>query len=173
MLKGRHKCKNNIMIKENHAEIEIISKKHSIQYILIDLDDINKVNIYNWYLDSKKYTYTCHNYKIMSLHRLIMNFPKEMLVDHINGNTLDNRKINLRYATRKQNAENIHKLRPDNTSGITGISWRKDINKFRATIHHNQKQIFLGHFNTIEEANEVIIEARKKYFTHSKECIIA
>ena len=106
------------------------------------------------------------------MHRLITNCPKDMQVDHINHNTLDNRKNNLRTVTIKQNQENLLNARINSKSKIRSVSWSKDHKKWRVTIGHNQKQIFGGYFNNLEHAELKAIELRQKYFTHSKECDI-
>ena len=77
-------------------------------------------------------------------------------IDHINRIRTDNRISNLREVTNKQNLQNSGK-RSDNTSGHPGVIWHKRISKWQATIKHNQKQIHLGYYSTIEEA----IAARK------------
>ena len=105
------------------------------------------------------------NYLLM--HRLIMNAPKGVVVDHINKNGLDNRMSNLRLATYVQNAANRG---PDkrNLLGIKGVSKRRE--KYKARIFDNGKQIFLGSFDTKEEASAAYQGAAKvlwgKYASH-------
>ena len=77
-------------------------------------------------------------------------------IDHINRNRSDNRISNLREVTSKQNNQNAGK-RSDNKSGHPGVRWYKQSSKWQARIKHNQKDIYLGYFTTIEEA----ISARK------------
>lgn len=84
-------------------------------------------------------------------------------VDHINGNRSDNRLSNLRIANHAQNCQNS-KLRKDNQSGIKGVSYRKDRNKWRARIRKDGKQILIGEFKTAEQAQVAYCEAAKKYF---------
>lgn len=88
-----------------------------------------------------------------SMHRLIMNAPRDMEVDHINGDTLDNRRKNLRLATVKQNRMNRskHKI---TSSQYKGVSWEKRSSKWRARIKLNRKFIYLGIFaSEIDAAN--------------------
>ena len=169
---------NNIIIKENHAEIEIISKKYGIFYTLIDLNDIDKIKNHCWgihdvnnYLIIETKLKINNKYSILKLHRLIMNCPDGMIVDHINHNTLDNRKENLRICTYKENSENRN-VQKNSKSGIRGIFWNKQISKWVAKIGHNYKHIIIGYFSNIEDAEKAVIKARKKYFTHSQECIL-
>lgn len=91
--------------------------------------------------------------KAINLHRLVMDAPAGIDVDHINGNTLDNRRENLRLATRAQNCWN-RKLPRTNTSGYKGVSWRKDKECFTASITTHGKRLFLGFFPKAEEAAE-------------------
>ena len=92
-----------------------------------------------------------------------MNCPDDMVVDHINLNPLDNRKMNLRICTKQQNEMN-RPLRNNNTSGITGVSLYKQTNKWRAYIEYNQKYIHLGLFDTKEDAIKARKQAEIKYF---------
>lgn len=100
---------------------------------------------------------------IVYLHRLIMNSPKDLQIDHINGNRLDNRKENLRVCTKSQNAMNS-KLARTNTSGYKGVNWDKRYNKWRARIKLNKKEKHLGFFNNKEDAAKAYNEAAIKYF---------
>jgi hypothetical protein len=89
-------------------------------------------------------------------------FPKE--IDHINIDRLDNRLCNLRKVTHQQNCFNFP-LNKKNTSGYTGVSFVKKLNKFRATIVINYKQKHLGVFKTAEDANLAYQNAKKLYHT--------
>jgi len=89
--------------------------------------------------------------------------PLEKQVDHINGNSLDNRIKNLRLATVRQNSFN-QSLSKRNTSGVTGVRWVKRDKKWVAYIRFNGKQTHLGYFANKEDAIQTRIEAEKKYF---------
>jgi len=98
-------------------------------------------------------------------HRLIWllfhgTWPK--VVDHINGNKQDNRIENLRACTQLENSQN-QQLRRSNTSGVKGVSWRPDKNRYRARITINGKEACLGHFLTLEEAEQAVVKARLSY----------
>jgi len=102
--------------------------------------------------------------KIYKLHRIIFfyhygYFPK--VVDHIDGNKLNNKIENLRQASIAENAWNSKK-RITNKSGVKGISWDKKSNKWRASCTVNYKQNNLGLFEDIEEAKKVLIQFRNK-----------
>ncbi len=83
------------------------------------------------------------------------NEPKE--IDHINRNPSDDRIENIRSVTRSQNMYNTN-LRSTNKSGIKGVHFDKDRNKWFASITNNYKAIALGRYDNIEDA----LKARKK-----------
>jgi len=80
--------------------------------------------------------------------------PEDKVMDHINGNRLDNRIENLRIATRSQNGAN-RKYQTNNTSGYRGVHWVKADKIWRASIKVNNKVKQLGRYKTAEEASEV------------------
>lgn len=73
-------------------------------------------------------------------------------IDHINGDTLDNRLVNLRECTQQQNNGNHRVLNRKNTSGHRGVTWRGDKQKWKAFININNRQVHLGYFETKEAA---------------------
>ena len=109
------------------------------------------------------------NKQIFKAHRLAWFYVHhqwpENLIDHINNIPNDNRLINLREASRKQNAENRGKG-ANNTSGFKGVHWHIQARKWRARIQHNGKHIHLGFFEKPELAFDAYKTAEKKLFTH-------
>jgi len=102
-------------------------------------------------------------------HRLafkLMGLEVPPQVDHINGNRQDNRWCNLRPADAKINGRNC-KTPERNTSGIMGVTWDKQTNKWKAQITVNGKNINLGRFTDINEAAKVRKKADKLYGFHS------
>ena len=87
--------------------------------------------------------------------------PKGMQIDHINGNILDNRIENLRIATCAENQWNA-KTRVDNKSGVKGVCWHKETQKWYAQIKHNKVLHYLGVYSTIEEAKKVVQKKREE-----------
>ena len=90
------------------------------------------------------------------VHRLVLhtfenNNENKQLVDHIDSNRLNNCLFNLRFATRQENSSNRQNSK-NNTSGVKGISYRKDNNRWRARIMFNGKPIDLGTFDSLEDA---------------------
>ena len=157
---------NEYILYLDYAEM-ILYDKHGNEKArtLIDLDDIDNIIPYRWHLDDSN-GYIANN-TIGYLHRYIMNFPKGMIVDHINRNKLDNRKCNLRVCSKQQN--NINKSKQsNNTSGYTGVYWNKRRCKWVAQIKVNSKKIHLGYFENKEDAIESRKKAEEKYFGEYK-----
>jgi hypothetical protein len=95
---------------------------------------------------------------MLLLHRAILNAPVGLEVDHINGDGLDNRRSNLRLATREGNQRN-RAARRDNTSGLKGVSLHVSTGKWQARIRTGGEQVYLGVFTTPEAAHEAYAEA--------------
>ena len=139
---------NEIIDCIDHAEIITYnSKGEETARVLIDLEYIEVIKDYKWRLNDQGYII---NDKVGRLHRYLMNCPDNMVVDHINHNKLDNRISNLRICTSQQNNINTIK-RCDNSSGITGVYWDKQNNKWIAHLTINNKKM-LKRFKTKEEA---------------------
>lgn len=127
---------------------------------LVDAEFSDAVALWKWYahfdgsrwyaLRTMSFTQDARRHAItVPLHRMICPAPAGMMVDHQNGNTLDNRRRNLRVATTAQNAAN-QKIRTGGTSSYRGVS---RVNKgWRACIGRNGTQMYLGRFDTEEEA---------------------
>lgn len=152
----RHRQKNtktNKWIINEEITIGITSKG---EQFIIDNADYDLVKIYCWRID--KHGYVVANArngtnKIIRIHKLIMGvtYNQKQIVDHINWDKLDNRKCNLRFVTKSQNNINIHR-KSNNKSGYTGVYYSKRLNKYCARIGINKNKIYLGDFNTFEEA---------------------
>ena len=120
--------------------------------------------------------YICGRAYYKRLHILVAmtfleNPENRPCVDHINGDKADNRLVNLRFATIKENAQNTN-ISPRNTSGIKGVSFNKINGKWKAAIKIDGINIHLGNFKTIEEAQQArAAKANEVFgiFTHSCE----
>ena len=144
----------------------IVYNRKDNRQILFDAEDFYFINEHTWcinvyYTNKSKQEYVVTNikqisgYKLKQVHRLLMNEPVNMLVDHMNGNTLDNRKSNLRIVT--------HKINNHNETKAKGYFWNKNIKKWQSSICVNYKTIYLGLYNTEIEARAAYLEAKKKY----------
>ena len=138
------------------------------QVALIDDEDYKLVSQYKWHARWDKHTksyYAATNVKketgghtLLQMHRLIMNAKKGEQVDHINHNTIDNRKANLRLCSCSENLYN-QGCKSSNTSGCKGVSWHKRDKKWQALIRVSGKRIHLGYFATKEDAYEAYCKA--------------
>ena len=128
-----------------------------------DKEDFCKIKNYTWSF-SNDYLRDTKDRSI-AMHQIILPTEDGLMPEHIHGSTTknDNRKSNLRPATQTQNLMNT-KLRTDNTSGVKGVHWRKDTNKWHATIWVNKQCVSLGCFNGFNEAVAARKEAEEKYF---------
>ena len=120
----------------------------------MDDEDGHFLSSYRW-STSGSYAMCVTAGRTLYLHRLILGALAESReVDHINGNRLDNRRSNLRPATRSQNAANQAR-RSDNRSGFKGVGYasrQAGSKKWRARVHRNGKQVWVAYFATPEEA---------------------
>ena len=115
----------------------------------IDPDDVGLVSYCSWYMDDQGFARNSHNQR---MHRVILGLlPGKPDVDHHNHDRLDNRRSNLRVATRSQNNANQRK-RTGTVSRFKGVWWIADRKKWGAQICVNGKHHRIGRFATEEEA---------------------
>ena len=115
----------------------------------VDDDDYELLSKYKWSTSHQSGL----NYAQcrIAMHRLVMDFPKDMIVDHVNGDTQDNRKENLRVCTQTQNMFN-RKSHKNSLTGYKGVSWHKVRKKWRVQISINGKPKTKGYFDCLLEA---------------------
>lgn len=149
--------------KRNHYDL---SGEYGIGYdskgeeFYFDLEDFDLIKDYCWQVDTYGYVVTT----TVRMHRLIMNVNDLNIdVDHKNHNTKDNRKGNLRLTTKSQNQMNKKKSK-NNTSGVTGVSFMKNRNKWISYIQKDNKNHILGYFVNFEEAVNARKDAEEKLF---------
>lgn len=144
------KFKNNMVVHADYVEVLLYDKYgNETGRALISLCDIQRVGRYRWYL---KNGYPFNSKLNISLHRFIKNPPNDMVVDHINRNTLDNRRSNLRVCTHTENVRNSG-LSSLNTTGFKGVYYAKDVDKYRARLRCNGESVSLGYYsNPIDAA---------------------
>ena len=137
------------------------------QEFYFDIEDYDIIKDYYWHevINCKSGYHVLRAYSIqlkkhIYMHQLITG-QKDM--DHENQNPLDNRKENLRNATRSQQGANRPK-QSNNTSGFIGVRWYKSTEQWRAEITVNKKCIYLGNFYNKEDAIKVRLQAEAKYF---------
>jgi len=134
--------------------------------VLVDDEDYEKLSKWKWRITKTGYVRRTGRVEGKSvpvyIHREIMLASKGIQVDHINGNKLDNRKENLRLATRFENQRNVGK-RSNNKSGYKGVRWVDRVRKWRADIRTDSGRKFIGQFNNKHDAARAYNEAALKY----------
>ena len=133
---------------------------------VIDAADVPLVEGRNWSADVHRrpdgtirlvYAVARINYKKVSMHRLLCGLRKGAVVDHRDGDGLNNRRSsNLRPASHQQNIHNSQ-TPANNTSGAKGVTWYA--NRWVAQIQIGSKRIHLGRFRTVEEAHRAYADA--------------
>lgn len=152
--KGKRKKYNQYIVEGNICKVSL----QNGQYFIIDKYNISKIKNYYWYISSNGYVLSVSsrpekykNGKVIGLHRYLKGLSdKNIVIDHINGDKLNNLESNLRIATYQLNNANSI-ISKNNTSGYKGVRKTKN-NKYWAYIKYNYKQIFLGSYNTKIEA---------------------
>lgn len=130
------------------------------QRYVIDLEDVDKVRGRSWYAIKG---YAAAGKKNLHLHRLLLDAPKGVQVDHIDGNPSNNRRSNLRLCTHAENVRNVRR-RADNTSGFKGVSMCSRAKRWRARIRLSRKLIHIGYFETPEQAKAAYEAAAERLF---------
>lgn len=158
---------NKINYFEDYAEI-IVTNNNIEKKVLVDIQDLDKFSKIR--VTKENYAYKCDKNKI-SIAQVIMGVKtnSKMYIDHINGNTLDNRKLNLRYCTSSENARNRHSYSRNNT-GVVGISYRENGNYkyYRVSITSAEGKKIEKQFNIRNTSKEVAFEKAKEYLFELK-----
>ncbi len=138
------------------------------KFAIVDAEDYDRLNKYKWHAQKDRRNYYAkrrRSYGMVLMHRVILNAPAGLVVDHINHNGLDNRKANLRLCTAAQNSQNSRPcIRPNQWSKYKGVTFHKHKKRFTAFIRHNKKKYFLGYFKNEIDAAKAYDKAAKKYF---------
>lgn len=128
------------------------------KFTIIDFDDYDRVTKHRWHLATHRTKHKLYHYvqgsidgKYISLHRFINKTPKSFVTDHWNGNTLDNRRDNLRTATHRQNLINRGKTSV-NKGNYKGVESVPGCRRWRAAIRCDGKRVTLGWFDNEVDA---------------------
>jgi hypothetical protein len=160
---------NRYTIKGDCAFIHLTYKEKTYDCI-IDIDDLDKViNMGKVCMDVKGYCFISVYPKKKKIHRVVMDYDGDLVVDHIDGNPLNNRKSNLRIVTTQQNGQNQRKLHPKNTSGYRNVTWSNTFNCWRVVLCVNGKRIS-RHVHSKESAIEIAKGLRRKYMPYATDC---
>lgn len=143
----------------------------------VDDDMYDLLKSMKWYILNSKYAISSKEYGKILMHRFIMNANKNDLIDHIDGNSLNNQKCNLRKCTHSQNMKN-RKSSKRSFSKYLGVSLGRhkyktkkgDIRTYeywRCCLKTDNELLFIGHFNTeVESAiayNEAALKHHKEF----------
>lgn len=144
------------------------------QIALVDDEDFDKLNQFKWYASKQPNTiYAIHdcprkkiNGKIkrtkLRMHRFILNASKGTVVDHIDGNGLNNQKTNLRIVSHRQNMQNQVNRTHQKSSKYPGVTWNKNKQRWRAMISVNGESKQLGYFKNELDAAKCYENACRK-----------
>ena len=152
-----------LIIKNDYAIVPLTQG----QFAKIDLEDIIRVNQYNWWAVWYENIQTYYargiiNNKNIGLHRFILNVTNPKIqVDHRDGNGLENRRFNIRVCTSQQNAMN-QQSKKNSSSKFKGVA--KIAHKWQAQITYNYKKIYLGCFDDEKIAAKIYNEKAKELF---------
>lgn len=142
-------------------EIIIQSKKHGNKTVLINKEDFEKINSYNWHINYNHGNYYVETNlyvngkrRTKGIHSFIKECPIDLKIDHINGDALDNRKENLRICTNQENCRNQRKTKLKRSSKYKGVSYNKNNRNYRAYIKHDGKHVNIGSFLNENDAAE-------------------
>jgi hypothetical protein len=149
---GKVHEKPTIVIRDDVAEIPLMGRGGAIRgWTVIDAANLDKVRGRRWCVTVSGYAVARIGGKISYMHRMILPPPEGYVVDHVDGDRLNNRASNLRACKQIDNTRNRPVLSKNNSSGYKGVSRTAD-GKWRARIWKNRNEIRLGNYETAEEA---------------------
>jgi len=127
------------------------------QVALVDDEDFEFLNQWKWNADKNGNSFYAQrnpgvksvangSTKTLKMHRVILDAPKGAIIDHVDGNGLNNQRNNLRIVSKRQNSQNYHHV--PKTSKYPGVAWYSRDNKWRAIICYGKKRVCLGKFES-------------------------
>lgn len=160
MTSGKH-SPNRVKLLHGRAMIYLNGKHGGVA--LVDLDDVDRIRQLQPWGFSHGYASgvirSNSERRTILMHRIIVGAKTGQLVDHVNRNSLDNRKSNLRIASKAQN--NYNSVRWGRFAGVT---WHKRTERWRAQIGVRGKQIHLGHFLNRQDALAARLKAEIEHY---------
>jgi len=170
---------NDYRIRGDHAIIYIRRRQENRLLIaIVDAEDIEKIKAIpgSWYVYKAKnqnyYVYGKVNGKVVALHRFVLGFDVPGMkthVDHVNNDSLDNRKRNLRIVTPSGNHQNRKGASKNSKTGVRGVFWHKDAKKWEVQIKVNGKKAYYKKVDSRKLAERLATKARQEFMPCSKE----
>lgn len=157
---------STLVLLEDRAEI---TTARGVVYV-IDLEDVPSVRGRSWSTNHKGYAVSNRKPRPSGmdlLHRILLDAPKDLQVDHIDGDPKNNRRSNLRLCSCADNQKN-QRRHSNNTSGFKGVHWNKQRKRWRAEIMINRRTVHLGYFDTPEQASAAYQDAAVHLFGEFK-----
>lgn len=159
--KGFDYRKSNLFYKNefiNHGEyMEVVTASGSTFFI--DSEDYDLISKYRWFINTQGYAQAISDGKSILVHRYVMDvneaFSYDRVVDHINRDTSDNRKSNLRIVAQSTNASN-RGLSSSNTSGVQCVSWDAGISAWRVCKTIQGVKYNIGNYDNLEDAKYAV-----------------
>lgn len=171
--------KNEYKICGDYTIIYLNRRNGDVLETFVDTEDLEKIqkHPYKWGPKFSKNTQTHYvnarhsKNKRLFLHRFILKTPEGYFTDHIDGNTLNNRKSNLRVCTIAENNQNKKAAYSNSKSGIRGVSFHKQTRKWQADLQMNGKTKYIGLYNSLKDAEIAIKKARALLMPFSQEAL--
>lgn len=152
----------SIRLLSSHGVLQLAATE-----FFFDLEDLPLIESRSWYRDKDGYLVSCYYFngrrRFVRFHRIVMKAKPGQFVDHINKDRADNRKQNLRCCNRSENARN-RGLYSTNTSGVTGVFYDKEREKWVASITYNHKRKLLGRFASKDDAIRARLDKEAELF---------
>lgn len=147
--------------------------KNDVLWAIIDTEDLQRLIDFQYHWCAryrrhiKDFYVQCNTYfngihKTIALHQFVLNYFEKSGIDHINNQTLDNRKENLRIANARQNHWNRKSKNVTNTTGYRNVIFQNG--KYIVKIQIDGKQTTMGKFDDLDEAGAFAEEMRQKYY---------
>ncbi len=138
-------------------------------FTLVDACDYERVTaLGKWYLINTyagRFRGNNESPQHIRLHRFILDAPDGVVVDHVNGDRLDNRRSNLRMVTPSQNSHNRRRVNRNSSTGCRNVArvvWRDGSVRYVVTLKVNHRSYFFGRYKTLDAANAAAIQARRQ-----------
>ena len=154
---------------KRHAVCQPLDQSYKIipltrgQNALVDTEDFERISEFNWIAlwDNTTGKFRANRTsRHIPMEREVLRASKDEEIDHINLDSLDNRKKNLRKSTRSQN--NMNRRKPaNNKSGFKGVFWDTGNNRWRSVIYVNKKRYHLGFYKDLKDAAKAYDKAAK------------